>query len=133
MVKRFDNGIDLSEFLWSAARHAGAAELINGAGDPMLQSYLLQIIREHNSAIEQLSERLSAVTQFQFSENLSIVWRGNNLWCVVDRSGLVLNADGEWEYEPNPSSRTDDFKARTRFSLEQAFARAKVDALSGQQ
>jgi len=133
MVKRFENGIDLSELLWSAARHDEAVELINGAGDPMLQACLLQIIREHNSAIEQLSERLSAVTQFQFSENLSIVWRGDNLWCVVDRSGLVLNADGEWEYEPNPSSRTDGFRARTRFSLEQAFERAKADALSGQQ
>lgn len=35
---------------------------------------------------------------------------------VVKNCDEVLNKDGEWEYEPMPSSRTDDFLERTRFS-----------------
>jgi hypothetical protein len=35
-------------------------------------------------------------------------------WAVLDR-GLVLNKSGQWEYEPIPSSRDDNFLARCRF------------------
>ena len=39
---------------------------------------------------------------------------GSDLWAV--RHGAdVLNVDGEWEYEPMPSSRDDAFLARCRF------------------
>jgi len=36
-------------------------------------------------------------------------------WAIRD-SGCCLNKDGEWEYEPIPSSRDDDFMRRCRFS-----------------
>lgn len=36
-------------------------------------------------------------------------------WAVVMR-GYVLDTDGEWEWEPTPSSRDDDFRRRTRFA-----------------
>lgn len=39
---------------------------------------------------------------------------GSVRW-VVNDAGFVLNARREWEYEPLPSSRGDDFIARTRF------------------
>jgi hypothetical protein len=35
---------------------------------------------------------------------------------AVTRGGWVANRDREWEYEPIPSSRDDDFIARTRFT-----------------
>ena len=35
-------------------------------------------------------------------------------WCVR-RRGDCLNHDAEWEWEPMPSSRDDDFYARCRF------------------
>ena len=35
-------------------------------------------------------------------------------WAIVG-DGSVLNKDGLWEYEPMPSSRTDEFRARTRW------------------
>ena len=38
----------------------------------------------------------------------------------VNRFGDVLNDQGEWEYEPLPSSRDDDFKKRCRFPLAEA-------------
>ena len=45
--------------------------------------------------------------------------------------GECLNSDGEWEYEPIPSSREDDFFARCRFPEQEAIERAKavVDSL----
>jgi hypothetical protein len=42
---------------------------------------------------------------------------------AIRRGGAVLAKDGEWEYEPIPSSRDDDFFARCRYdSLEEATA-----------
>lgn len=40
---------------------------------------------------------------------------GTVLYAVV-RSGWVANRDREWEYEPIPSSRDDDFLLRCRFA-----------------
>lgn len=47
---------------------------------------------------------------------------GSVRWKV--RSGpVVLSKDGTWQYEPRPSSRTDDFLAWCRFdSLDEAIA-----------
>lgn len=40
---------------------------------------------------------------------------------AVRRGGLCLNKDKEWEYEPLPSSRDEEFYSRCRFdSLESA-------------
>lgn len=45
--------------------------------------------------------------------------------CTCD----CLGKDGEWRYEPLPSSRDDAFLAMTRFSsLEEAFAAARAVA-----
>jgi hypothetical protein len=35
---------------------------------------------------------------------------------AVRQGGNCLNNEGEWEYEPMPSSRDDDFYARCRFN-----------------
>ena len=40
---------------------------------------------------------------------------GEFLW-KVDAEAMCLNKSGEWEYEPLPSSRDDDFMARCRFA-----------------
>lgn len=50
--------------------------------------------------------------------------RGNDLW-VAYSLGYVLNHDGSWEYEPLPSSRTEEFIARTRY----ATAREAIEAV----
>lgn len=53
-----------------------------------------------------------------------VEWRGGDNWCVTDGFGCY-RADGEREYEPNPSSRDDDFIGRTRFSLDEALELAR--------
>jgi hypothetical protein len=40
---------------------------------------------------------------------------GDDLWAVRFK-GMTLNAEGEWEYEPIPSSRDEDYIRRCRFA-----------------
>lgn len=43
-------------------------------------------------------------------------------WAVVDKAGFVLRKSGGWAYEPNPSSRTEEFISDTRFdTAEEAY------------
>lgn len=46
---------------------------------------------------------------------------GSYRW-AIRRYGDCMNSDGEWEYEPQPSSRDDSFMDRCRFnSAEDAY------------
>ncbi len=47
-------------------------------------------------------------------QELKVEYRGNDRWAVVD-TGSCLNHAGEWEYEPMPSNRDDEFFARCRW------------------
>ena len=68
-------------------------------------------------------------TTYRFKEHrtITVEWRDgrdrHDLWAVVD-CGLCFNNRGEWEYEPLPSSRTDEFLERCRFPLDVALAAA---------
>ena len=46
-------------------------------------------------------------------------------WWAVRQRGWCLNTELEWEYEPLPSSREDDFLARCRFTQADAIALAR--------
>lgn len=48
-------------------------------------------------------------------------------WAVRQR-GYCLDVDGDWVYEPIPSSRDEGFLARTRWPRDEAIARARVVA-----
>ena len=50
--------------------------------------------------------------------------RGAGAWAVVDGASC-LNRDGEWEYEPLPSSRTQAFFDRCRYPKNEAIQRAQ--------
>jgi len=56
---------------------------------------------------------------------VGIEWRGPDKWVIVMDNMYVLNKKGQFEYEPMPSSRTDDFLSRTRFSFEEAWLKAE--------
>lgn len=53
---------------------------------------------------------------------LFICHRGNDRFIITksDHSRDVFNRKGEWEWEPRPSERTDEFINRTRFDLTEA-------------
>lgn len=54
-------------------------------------------------------------------ERVYIERRSAHTWSIC-RAGLCLAQDGEWEYEPSPSSRSEEFIQSTRFdSLESAW------------
>lgn len=48
-------------------------------------------------------------------------------WAVL-RNSWCLSADGEWEFEPRPSERTDEWIASHRFTVDRAIELAKAAA-----
>lgn len=54
---------------------------------------------------------------------------GPSLW-AVRQNGNCLNKQGEWEWEPMPSGRDDEFLARCRFASASE-ARAAITAKEG--
>ncbi len=57
-----------------------------------------------------------------------VKWRGKNRWAVTDGDMHCLNSDSEWVYEPQTSSRTEEWIAAHRFDLETALRLAKEAA-----
>lgn len=49
-----------------------------------------------------------------------VEWRSKDRWAVVDRFKACYNREGKRDYEPQPSSRDEDFLKEYRFSLEEA-------------
>lgn len=76
----------------------------------------LRIERDH------FAEVGAKAISFKISGNVYVESRGAGIWAVTSGGRSVLNSDGEWEFEPMPSSRTDEFIARTRFSFSDAWA-----------
>jgi hypothetical protein len=75
--------------------------------------------------LELRDDLLIKAEKFRFGPDLTVESRGPSQWAVC-HPGEVLNADGEWEWEPQPSSRTDEFIARTRFTFAEAVKRARA-------
>ena len=58
---------------------------------------------------------------------IEVEYRGKGKWAVC-HFGECLGSDGEWDYEPRPSSRTDEWTAAHRFDMETALALAREHA-----
>lgn len=62
---------------------------------------------------------------------IRVAWRGpdrstgEDRWAVLNVYGNCLSRSGKWDYEPQPSSRSDKWLARFRFSLDEAIQLAK--------
>jgi hypothetical protein len=63
--------------------------------------------------------------------NIYVEWRGQRygkgpvLWAVTNGCGDCMNKRGRWEFEPQPSSRTDAFLKRCRWeSFHEAYCAA---------
>lgn len=55
---------------------------------------------------------------------IDLVRNRNGLVYAVRQSGSCMSTDGEWDYEPMPSSRTDEWLARFRFQTWEDAAKA---------
>lgn len=57
---------------------------------------------------------------------VTVEWRGGDRWAISEGSwsprAVWCEATQEWEYEPLPSERSEDFCARTRYTLADALA-----------
>lgn len=51
--------------------------------------------------------------------SVKVSWRGGETY-AVERHRECLGADGEWDYEPLPSGRTDEWIATHRFGYDEA-------------
>lgn len=82
--------------------------------------------------LEQVREYVARIT-FAHPDDEShtfavhVEYREPGRYAVV-HLGSVLNQDGEWEREPMPSSRSDEFRARTRYDVETARRLAREQA-----
>lgn len=65
-----------------------------------------------------MKELLARATKFEF-DGMNLEKRGSYLWAITDNR-FVLNHDGNWEYEPFPSSSDEEFIEQTRWNFEEA-------------
>lgn len=58
---------------------------------------------------------------------ITVEYRGDGLWAVCS-GGFCFGTDGEWDFEPSPSSREDDWLATHRFDEATALELAERQA-----
>jgi hypothetical protein len=82
----------------------------------------LTFLKLEDDVIKDLKEKLSFATEFWFSDNLRISIRDkeNDKWAITDGVNCLSKNFG-WDYESQPSSRTDEFKETHRFSFDEAW------------
>ncbi|MFC9973581.1 hypothetical protein ACFVH6_22070 [Spirillospora sp. NPDC127200] len=56
---------------------------------------------------------------------ITVEYRGHDRYAVLNRMGKALGTDGEWDWEPRPSERDDDWISTHRFDLDTALELAK--------
>src|SRR5690606_33110033 len=119
--------IEAIEYLVSL--HVARRELGHADIDTVDVVKIYADVRDANKRLSELVSMAEAYTITDDSkrrshgyEHIEVKHRGDDLWCVSNGTS-VLNKSGEWEWEPQPSSRTDKFISDTRFSLDEAIAR----------
>lgn len=70
-------------------------------------------------ALEQARELQAMVSAYDIGHGIRVERRNADAWAVCWQSD-VLNTEGKWEWEPLPSSRGEDFIARTRHPFSEA-------------
>ena len=83
-----------------------------GSGEP--------VVRPVKYAVSCVPEGNVNVSSF----TVWVEYRGRGLWSVTD-GAFCYDANGNAEYEPIPSERDDEWRAKYRFPLDAALALAK--------
>jgi hypothetical protein len=77
------------------------------------------LIDKHNDAVNELFSIIEKCIVFRVADQIVVEARADGMW-VIKRMNEVWTRSGEWEWEPSPSGRSDEFKMRSRWSLEEA-------------
>jgi hypothetical protein len=85
------------------------------AGRPVISSYTMEGVSPDHPTIE--VQRVGDIIDGKATLDV-------DRW-AIRYMRRCWNRDGEWEWEPIPSSRDDAFKERTRFPLREALERAR--------
>ena len=100
---------------------------------PSLRMLLCELVQEEREALR----KRHIFGNEADGAGVYVEWRGRRygkgpiLWAVTCLS-RCLNKSGEWEHEPQPSSRDDGFIARCRWtSLTEAIAAAELEERKG--
>lgn len=73
------------------------------------------ILKPTEYSIEHTNEEKNKTQDYaKYYKYVTIVRRGKNSWVIKD-GPMLLNKDGDWVYEPMPSSRADEFRISTQF------------------
>lgn len=91
----------------------------------MTDDEIVEYIEDLADQIKELEAKLEQAVCFQLAEDVFVEKRGEGKWCVRAFGNTVVDRDLKRQYEPMPRSRTDEFIAATRFSLDEAFDIAK--------
>jgi hypothetical protein len=88
-------------------------------------------MNDQTTVVEQVTEYVVSAAPLDDPEaytfGITVAWRSGDRWAVI-RHGRCLGADGEWDYEPRPSSREDDWLEAHRFDRETALRLARETA-----
>lgn len=87
----------------------------------MTDDEIVENMESMGDQINNLEAKLAQAVCFQLAEDVFVEKRGEGKWCVRAFGNTVVDRDLKRQYEPMPSSRTDEFIAATRFSLDEAF------------
>lgn len=72
---------------------------------------------------------MTAVFESRHLWSLTVEYRGRDRWAV--RNGReCLSRDGEWDFEPSPGNREQDWITAHRFSLDEALVQAGRHAMA---
>ena len=95
--------------------------MIYGMTDDEIVTAMQNMAKDYDN----LEAKVAAAVRFQIAEDVFVEKRGEGKWCVQAFGGTVVDRELNRHYEPMPSSRTEEFIAATRFSLDEAFDIAK--------
>lgn len=70
-------------------------------------------------------EELDELDLDTWAFQLTVARRGPHSWAVIRRGRVWEESSGKWVDEPHPSSRDDEFIARTRYNLNTALSIAE--------
>lgn len=87
----------------------------------MTDDEIVEHMESLGDQINDLEAKLAQAVCFQLAEDVFVEKRGEGKWCVRAFGNTVVDRDLNRQYEPMPSSRTEEFIAATRFSLDEAF------------